>query len=229
MNLKDIREELIKLEDKNYKEFNKKLCPDTQKPMLGVRVPELRRLARTILETIGIEEFLKIAGNDYFEEIILEGFIIAYSKISLEEKLNLIKKFIPKIDSWGICDTFVSTLKIKEKDLEKVWEFIISYTESENEFEVRFAVVMMLDYYIVDKYVDKVIKVLDRIKHDGYYVKMGIAWAISLVGIKFNDKAIQYLKNNNLDKFTYNKALQKLIESYRITSEQKEMFKKMKV
>ena len=91
------------------------------------------------------------------------------------------------------------------------------YFSSNKEFEIRFAVIMLLDYYINEKYVNQVIEILDKVKHDGYYVKMGVAWCLAEIGIKFNDKLLAYLNGeNNLDKFTFNKTLQKMIESYRI-------------
>lgn len=225
-----IKEELLKLEDKSYKEFNQKLCPDTKKKMLGIRIPQLRNLAKEIIKNYDCEEYLKNSEDTYFEEILLQGFIIGYSKKEFKEKEDLIKNFIPKMDSWAITDTFVPTLKIKKKDLEIVWQFILPYTKSKKEFEIRFAVIMMLDYYIIDDYVDKVIKILDKINHDGYYVKMGVAWCLAEIGIKYNEKLMNYMsRENSLDKFTYNKTLQKMIESRRITDEQKDILRKMKL
>lgn len=225
----EIKEKLLKLEDEKYKEFNKKLCPDTKRKMLGIRIPQLRALAQEIVKNYNWEEYIKNAEDIYFEEVILQGLVIAYSKKEFNEKQSMIANFIPKIDSWAISDTFVPTLKIKKKDLEIAWQFILPYIKSKKEFEIRFAVIMMLDYYIIDDYVDKVIEILDGIKHEGYYVKMGVAWCLAEIGIKFNDKLMNYLENkNNLDKFTYNKTLQKMIESKRITNEQKIILKNMK-
>lgn len=228
--MKEIIEKLVELKDEKFKEFNSGICPDTNKEMIGIRIPILRKLAKEILkENDNWEEFVKEDDAKYFEEVILQGLIIAYSKMELKEKENYIKIFVPRIDSWAITDTFVPTLKIKEKDLQEYWRFILPYTKSEKEFEVRFAVISMLDYFITDEYVDKVIKELDSIKNEKYYVKMGIAWTLAEIGIKYNDKAMKYLKGkNNLDKFTYNKTLQKMIESYRISIEQKELLRQMK-
>lgn len=234
--METIRDKLISLADQDYMKFNQKLCPDTKRPMLGIKVPTLRNLAKDILKEYDAKEILNslemttIASNTepYFEEIVLRGFIIGYAKISLKEKLEQVKNFIPRIDSWFICDTFVPTLKIKEKDKETVWDFMIPYTKSDEEFEIRFAVIMMLDYYITDEYIDRVIQTIDTVQHEGYYVKMAAAWLISVIVIKFQEKGLSYLQNNNLDKFTFNKALQKLIESYRITDGQKQIFKSMK-
>ena len=227
--MNDILKKLVNLSDIEYKKFNSKLCPDTQKEMLGIRIPILRKLAKDILkENIDWKDFL---NNDpkYFEETILQGLLIAYSKINFQEKMELVKNFVPKIDSWEICDTFVPTLKIEEKNLNEFWGFILPYTKSNKEFEVRFSIISMLDYFLNEEYVDEVIKVLDKISHDGYYVKMGIAWVVAEIGIKYNNKLMKYLKGkNNLDKFTFNKTLQKMIESYRITKEEKEILKCMK-
>ena len=227
--INQIRKELQNLVDEEYAKFNQKLCPDTKKKMLGIRIQFLRKLAQKIVKEYDWRAFLKQADDNCFEEVLLQGLVIGYAKIEIDEKLEFIKWFVPKIDSWAISDTFCPTLKIKPKDLDKVWNFIVPYLHSNQEFDVRFAVIMMLDYYLTEKYVDQVLEKLDQISHEGYYVKMAVAWTIAEIGIKFNEKAMQYLKNeNHLDKFTFNKALQKMRESYRIDKEQKEILKQMK-
>lgn len=226
--MKNIRKELLELKDEEYGKFHKKLCPDTNLEIIGIRIPKLRNLAKELAEE-DYKYYLNSIENKYFEEMLLEGLIIGYCKTDIYEKLELIKEFVPKIDSWSITDTFCPTLKIKEKDLEKVWDFIMPYLKSNKEFEVRFAIIMMLDYYITDQYLDEVIECLDKVDNEGYYAKMAVAWTLAEIGIKYYDKLIKYLKGNNkLDTFTYNKTLQKLRESYRISSEQKEELKKMK-
>ena len=198
--------------------------------MLGIRIPQLRKLAQKIIKEAPLEECIQSIDNKYFEETILQGLVIAYGKDTFENKKSKIKEFIPKIDSWAICDTFVPTLKIKDRELENAWEFILNYINSDKEFEVRFAVIMMMDYFIIDKYVDNVIGLLDNVKNNGYYAKMGIAWCLAEIGVKYNEKLLKYLNGkNNLDKFTYNKTLQKMIESYRISKEQKIILKGMKI
>ena len=220
---------MLKLQDKKYCEFNSKLCPDTQRQILGIRIPKLKEIAKKLIQEENWKEILETLDNQYFEEIIIKGFLIAYAKIPLEEKMDYIKKFVTEIDSWAITDSFVPALKIKSKDLELFWNFILPYTKSEKEFEVRFAIIGMLDYYLTDEYVDNVISILDEIKHEGYYVKMAVAWTLAEIGIKFNEKLMKYLRSeNHLDKFTYNKTLQKMIESYRINPNQKDILRKMK-
>lgn len=227
--INQIRKELNELKDEEYKKFAKKLSPDTNKEILGVRLPKLRSLAKKIIKEYDWKEFISQANDDIFEETFLQGFVIGYSKIEITEKLKYIKKFLPKIDSWSITDSFCATLKIKEKDLEEVWHFLLPYIKSDKEYEVRFAVVMMIDNYIIDEYIDEVLNIMDNINHQGYYVKMAVAWCIAEMGAKFNDKIMNYLSNkNNLDEFTYNKALQKMRESYKINEDQKEILKRMK-
>lgn len=225
----DVKAELLELADEDYKKFNEKLCPDTKKELLGIKIPQLRKLAQKIAKQDDWYDWLQTSSDKYFEETILQGLVIAYSKLKFNEKIPLIKDFVPKIDSWAISDTFVPTLKLKNDELEPAFDFIKPYFESDKEFDIRFAVIMLLDYFITDEYVDKVIKILDKINHDGYYVKMAVAWCLAEIGIKYNDTLMNYLNSkNNLDDFTYNKTLQKMIESYRITNEQKDILRKMK-
>ena len=235
--MENVKGKLISLGDEKLKKFNQKLCPDTKRKIIGIRIPVLRNFAKQLIKETNINSnqkekldiLLKNLDDEYLEEIIVQGFLIGYSKLDIEEKLIYVKEFVPKMDSWIVSDTFVPTLKIKQEDLEKVLEFIKPYFKSNQEFEVRFAVIMLLDYYITEKYVDEVIKILDNINHDGYYVKMGVAWCLAEIGIKFNDKLMLYLKGKNkLDKFTFNKTLQKMIESYRIDDKQKTTLKEMK-
>lgn len=229
MKIEIIREKLKEISEPEYAKFNKKLCPDTKKQVLGIRIPKLRVLAKEILKEEDWRNFIENADINCFEETILKGLVIAYSKIDLKEKLILVKEFIPNMDSWAITDTFCPTLKINPKDLEEVWRFILPYTKSDKEFEARFSIIMMLDYYITEEYVDKVIKAIDEIENNAYYVQMAKAWVIAEIGIKFNEKAMKYLEGENkLDKFTYNKALQKMIESYRISDETKILLRSMK-
>ena len=227
-----VREELLRLKDEEYAKFNRKLCPDTLKEIIGILIPNLKSFAKKFVKENDGKTYLDEAlkGKDkYFEEVLFQGLVIGYTKMKLEEKIEYIKLFIPKIDSWAITDTVIPTFKFKEKELVQVWKFILPYTKSEKEFEVRFAVIVMLDYFIVPQYVGKVIKTLDGIKNDAYYAEMAIAWTLAEIGIKFNDKLMTYLKgDNHLDKFTYNKTLQKMIESYRISEEQKAELRSMK-
>ncbi len=230
---KEIRKELIDLSEANIKTLTCKLSPNVDpKQVLGIRVPKIRELAKKLVKEDWdkyVREIIKLK-NPYFEEIQLAGVLIGCAKVDLDKKLDLLKDFIPLMNSWAVTDIVCPSFKLKEKDLEKVWKFILLYINSEKEFEARFSIIMMLDYFINDGYVDKVIEQLNNVKNDAYYVKMAIAWTLAEIGIKNYSKLIEYMnsKTNNLDKFTYNKTLQKMRESYRINSIQKDELKKMK-
>ena len=225
----NIKKDLSKLIDEEYQKFHSKLCPGTNN-ILGIRVPVLRNYAKELNKQYSIQNLLNNIGDEYYEEIMLKGMIIGLNKkIEWEEVEKYIKEFVPKIDNWAICDTFCAELKITNKYKEKMWNLINQYINSKHEFEVRFAIVMVLNYYINEFYLQKTFKVFNNIKIDKYYVKMAIAWAISICLIKFYNETINYLKNNcELDDWTYNKAIQKAIESYRITNERKDILRKMK-
>ena len=223
-----IKKELQDLADVKYKEFHQGLCPGTGN-IIGVRVPVLRDYAKKISKEYEINDLLGNIDNEYYEEIMLQGMLIGLEKnIGIQSILKDVEKFVPKIDNWAVCDVFCAGLKITKKHLKEVWTFLQKYLASDKEFEVRFGVVMILDYYITEDYLEKDFKIFDNIKVEKYYVQMAVAWAISICLIKFYDKTIDYLKQASIDKFTYNKALQKAIESYRTTDEQKEVLRKMK-
>lgn len=233
----NIKQQLINLADEKYREFNQKLCPDSKRKFLGIKIPVLRNFSKELLKKYnkdnsleGLNNLLNKLDDEYFEEVIVKGFVIGLYKTDLKNKLKFIKEFVPLIDSWAISDSFVPSLKIKKEDLELYYSFIKEYLDSDKEFFIRFGIISLLDYYIIDKYVDDVINILNNISHEGYYVKMGVAWCLCEIGIKYNKKFMKYMKskNNKLDKFTYNKALQKMIESYRIDDAQKDILRQMK-
>lgn len=222
-----IRDELFKLSEEKYREFSSRLIPGVDN-ILGVRLLHLRKIAKNIAKK-DWRKYLKNANDTHFEEVMLQGMVIGYVNDSnIEEILVYIKNFIPKINNWSVCDSFSSGLKITNKNKEIVWEFLKKYLSSEEEYEVRFAVVMLLNYYIDEEYIRKVLKELDKVNHNGYYVKMAVAWAVSICYVKFEDITLEYLNNNNLDDFTYNKSLQKICESLKVDKERKFLIKSMK-
>ena len=225
----NIKEDIIKLVDYRYKEFHSKLCPGINN-ILGVRVPVLRNYAKEIRKDSSLEKLLKIIYDEYYEEIMLQGMLIGLEKdISFEKLEEYIKLFVPKINNWAICDNFCAGLKITKKYKKEMYELINEYLKYNNEFAVRFAIVMILNYYIEKDYLKENFAIFDKIKLDKYYVKMAVSWSISICLIKYYEETYKYLKNNkNLDLWTYNKSIQKATESYRITDEQKQELVKIK-
>lgn len=224
--MEHIREKLFELQDKKYQEFHSKLCPNVN-DIIGVRIPNLRKLAKQIAKE-NPKEYLGKVPKEYYEERMLQGFVIGYMKADLEEKLDYLDQFVPVIDNWAVCDCCTSTYKFTNKYPKEMWRYIQKYLSSNQEFELRFAIIMLMDYYLTEEYIDQVLAIFDSIQNEGYYVKMGIAWAISMAYVKFPQKTMQLLQNNHLDNFTYNKALQKMIESYQIDKETKQILKEMK-
>lgn len=221
-----VRKKLFELQDLKYKEFHGNLCPNVD-DIIGVRVPKLRQYAKELYKSNKLDE-IKIADH-YYEELMIQGMIIGFqTKENIENVIKQIKEFVPKINSWAVCDTFCAGLKITKKYQKEMFELIKTYLKSKKEYELRFAIVMLLDYYINDEYIDGVLQILNNIKSDKYYVQMANAWAISECLVKYYEKTILFLENCTLDKFTYNKAIQKARESYRITDEQKEELREKK-
>ena len=220
----NIKQDLMALKDEKYREFQSMLCPGTSN-IIGIRMPVLRKYAKKIKEEVDINSI----PNDYYEEIMLKGMLIGMQK---ELDFEKIKNYIPLINNWAICDVFCGGLKKVKKNKDKMWDFLMKYIYSNEEFEVRFAVVIILDYYIEEEYIERVFNILKKVKHDGYYTKMAVAWAYSLCFIKFFDKTkkeFENIKKDNPDKFIFNKSIQKAIESYRISEENKNMLRKMKI
>lgn len=223
----DIKQQLIELSEPDYQKFSSRLIPVVDN-VLGVRLPLLRKLAREIV-TSDWRSYLVESDETYFEEVMLKGMVIGYLKNqSIEERLNQIQFFISKINNWSVCDSFCSGLKFTKQHREEIWRFIQPYFHSTQEYEVRFAVVMALNYYLDEAYIDTVLEKIDQVKHQGYYVQMAVAWAISICFIKQEEKTLAYLEKHSLDDFTYQKALQKIIESNQVNIKTKERIKKMK-
>ncbi len=223
-----IKTKLFNLSDQKYKEFHSGLCPGVNN-IIGVRVPILRNYAKELLKSYTIGELLKEIDEEYYEEIMLKGMLIGLSSTEdIDVILKYIREFIPKIDNWAICDVFCAGLKITKKHKNEMWKLIQDYLKSDKEFEIRFGIVMILDYYIEQEYLQRNFEIFDKIQSKDYYVQMAIAWAVSICLIKYYDETMRYLKICKLDNFTFNKSLQKAIESYRIDSKQKQILRKMK-
>lgn len=221
-----IRQDLFAMQDLKYKEFHGSLCPDMDN-IIGVRIPKLREYAKELYKCNNLKD-IKIEDK-YYEELVIQGMLIGFqTKEPIEEIIKQVEEFIPKINSWAVCDTFCAGLKITKKYQTEMFKVIKEYLKSTQEYQVRFAIVMLLNYYINDQYIDQVLQILDNVKLDKYYVQMANAWAISICLIKYYNKTLDFLNTTKIDDFTYNKGIQKAIESYRITNEQKEYLRTLK-
>lgn len=226
MREKTIREQIMSSIDEDYQKFAAALIPNINN-VLGVRLPELRKLAKKLAKG-DWRSYLQQAESEYFEEIMLQGMVIGYVKTDIEEILRYVTDFVPKIDNWSVCDSFCTGLKFTKTSRKQVWDFLQPYLSSYKEYDIRFGVVMLLGFYIDDEYIGRVLPLLDNVEREGYYVKMAVAWAISVCYVKLPGPTMNYLENNSLDDFTFNKALQKITESYRVDQSAKKMIRSMK-
>lgn len=218
----NIREELFKLKDEKYKNFSSKLTK-TKYPMIGVRIPSIKKLAKEIKK----QDYFNNVKNPFFEEVMLEGLLI--SKLNnIEEVINKLRIFVNKIDDWSICDSVCASLKIVNKYKEDMWKFITSFKDSSEEFEVRFMLIMMLDYYLEEKYINRIFDIIDNLKCNKYYVKMAVAWLLATCFVKCEKETLLYIEDCKIDDFTFNKMISKCNDSFRISYELKQYLKKRK-
>lgn len=222
----EIKQELQNKAEEKFKNFSSALLPNVNN-VLGIRIPELRLIAKRLVQENSWQEYLQ-ETPEFMEEALIQGFIIGLAKIDNKTRFELIKSFIPKITNWEICDTFCSSLKFTKKNKPEVWNFLQKYTNSEKEFEIRFALVMMLGYFIKKEYLNEIFKILNDFSHEKYYAKMGAAWLISICFIKYPRETEEFLKTTKIDNETFNKAIQKISDSYRVEKSKKQYLKTLK-
>ena len=221
-----IRQELEKIAEENYRIFAAKLIPDIDN-LLGVRLPKLRKIAKKIIQT-DYEYYLAMDNPLYFEEVMLQGMIIGKINLPWTKRSYYVKQFISKINNWSVCDSFCCGLKFEVSEKELVWQFLQPYFASEAPYNIRFAVVMLLFHFVDNEYAQKAFMLFNQIKNDDYYVKMAVAWAISIYFRQLPTLTMPYLQKNQLDDWTYNKALQKITESLKVDCNTKNIIRSMK-
>lgn len=222
---KNYEKYLISLQDLEYKKFHSGLTK-TKYEIIGIRVPQMRKIASEIYKG-NLTEYLKTTDNNYYEEIFIRGIVISKIK-DIDLLIEEFNKFISKIDNWAICDSFCNSLKILAKYKEKFWNIILKILKSDDEFIVRTAIILILNYYIDEKYLDDIFNIFDNLNTDKYYINMAMAWTICEMYIKYKDRTLKYLENNKLNSFVQNKTISKIRESYRVTKEEKEYLNKFK-
>ncbi len=222
----EVRNELVNLSDESFKNFATSLIPGCEN-LIGVRIPKIRKIAKKIVKENPID-FLNNSNDIYFEETMLKALIIGNMNDDIDTILEQVALFIPKITNWSLCDSFCNELKIVRNNKEIVWDFLQTYHQSNKAYEIRYAVVMFLFHYVEEQYLSDILLICDKINHEDYYVKMAVAWCLQVCFVKFPNETMDYLKNNNLDDETHNKALQKIRESLKIDKDTKESIKLLK-
>lgn len=216
---------LYTLQDKKYLEFHSKLVANSN--IIGIRTPILKNIAKEIAIN-NYNSFIKNNTHSTYEETILHGLVIGYLKAPFKEILDYLDIFIPFNDNWAVNDIVCANLKVFKKNQNEGFKYINKLIKSKNEWNIRFGLVLLLDHYINDNYIDKIFDIIDNIKSDEYYVKMANAWLLSICYIKYPDKSYKYMLSSKLDDFTFNKAISKICDSYRIAKNIKENLKKLK-
>lgn len=223
--MNNIKEELIKNQDLKYKAFNDRII-NTNYETIGVRMDVLKRIAKEAKKE-NKEYLINDLSNDYYEYVLLKGLVIANSK-DIKACLEKLDTYLDLIDSWAICDTVVAACKVLKKDLLSTLLFIDKNIHSKSPFRVRFSFVVLLNYFIKKEYLDLIYNYCDNDKNNDYYVMMAKAWLISICYVKYPKETLSYLKISKIDNTTYNKAISKICDSYKVNKEDKINLKKMK-
>ena len=227
--LQDLMRQLETLAQGNetYAAFNKRIV-NTKMPVIGVRVPDLRRLARELAPDMSAADISKLltVQNKSFDYVLLCGLLITYARLDDQAAIDLTKQYLPRVDSWAHIDVFIE--KKRRFAGEIWWSFALECLQSEAEFTVRYGIVSLMTNFLDEVHIDQVFAALRGIKHDGYYVKMGLAWLYATAAVHFFELTLAELENGHIDAWTRNKAYQKMRESRRFTPEEQNVILKNK-
>lgn len=212
-------EYLKSLADEKYKKFNNSLVPEACNS-IGVRVPILRKIAKDIFKG-DYTSFLACKMGKYREEIMIEGFVAGMIKCDHPELLGYIKKYVSKIENWETCD--ISSFRQIKNHLDEFLGDIEYFIYSDNPWAVRYGFKCLLDFYLTDEYIDRVLEYVNSVNSDFYYIQMVQAWLVATAAAKCRDKTMKFLASNNLNATTQNMAVRKMRESFRISKEDKEL------
>ena len=225
----DILDRLTDLAQGNetYAAFNKRIV-NTNMPVVGVRVPDLRRLARELAPDMSAADISKLltARNESFDYVLLCGLLITHAQLDDQTTIDLAKQYLPCVDSWAHIDTFVEK---KRRFAGKVWwDFALECLQSEAEFTVRYGVISLMTNFLDESHINQVFAALRNVRHDGYYVKMALAWLYATAAVHFFELTLAELENEHIDVWTRNKAYQKMRESRRFTPEKQRIIRQQK-
>lgn len=222
----DIRKELKKLQDKGYREMQVTIIPTVDaESIIGVRTPALRQLAKEISKREDISEFLSDLPHKFFEENQLHAFILSGMK-DAESCIRLVDEFLPYVDNWATCDQMSPKFFKKHKQL--LLKYVDQWIKSDHTYVKRFAIGMLMEHFLDEDFKTSYLTKVSKIRSEEYYVNMMIAWYFATALAKQYEDTLPFIEKQKLDKWTHNKSIQKAVESYRITPEQKEYLKTLK-
>ena len=222
----EIRKELFSMQDKEYGMFQGKLIKTVEpKFIIGVRTPQLRKFAKELAKEENIGLFLEELPHAYFEENQLHAFILSLEK-NFEECISKTEEFLPFIDNWATCDQF--SPKAFKNHTDELLPYVERWIMSGKTYTVRFAIGMLMRFYLDEKFKVEYADKVANVRLDEYYVKMMVAWYFATALAKQYEMILPFIEGRSLPAWTHNKAIQKAIESYRITSEQKSHLRTLK-
>ena len=225
--IREVEEQLFEMQDLKYRDFHAGLMPNIDKNrIIGVRTPQLRKFAKEYGKTENAKTFLTVLPHQYYEENNLHGLLIEQIK-KYDSALDELERFLPYIDNWATCDMLA--MKVVKKHLDLFIKKIYQWLESKHTYTIRFAIGMLMRYYLEDTFKIGYARKVAEIRSEEYYVNMMRAWYFATALAKQYEQVIPFLEERQLDVWTHNKTIQKCVESYRITPEQKEYLKTLKI
>lgn len=225
--ISSLHEKLFELQDTEYRDFHAKLIPGVPKEkIIGIRIPILRKFAKEYVKTADAQEFIKILPHEYYEENNLHMFIIAAIR-DYDSCVAETERFLPFVDNWATCD--MSLPKSFSKNKKDILKHAKIWIDSGETYTVRYGIGVLMTLFLDDDFDPEYLKTVASVRSGEYYVNMMIAWYFATALAKQWDETIPFIENNRLEKWTHNKTIQKAIESYRITPEQKIYLKNLKI
>ena len=222
----DIREELFALQDASYGDFQAKLTPGIPRELfIGVRVPEVRKLAKRLAKAPEAAELLNGLPHEYYDENMLHGLLVSEIK-DYDACIAAVDEFLPYVDNWAVCD--IMSPKVFKKNKPALLEKIKEWSASEKTYTCRFGIEMLMSHFLDADFKAEYLDIPCRVHSDEYYVQMMCAWFFATALAKQWDETVKYLEDNRLDVWVHNKTIQKARESFRITPEQKEYLTTLK-
>ena len=224
MDITEIKQRIHALRDEKYAAFAGKLLPGMPDGyIVGVRTPALRSLAKEIVREGGAESFLSSLPHDCFEENLLHAFLLAQKRMTFEESIRAVERFLPFVDNWAVCDQFV--MKIFAKHADALYPYLLKWMQSDHLYTRRFGIVNSMRYFLDDKFRPSMLDDVASAVTGDYYVRMAVAWYLATALAKQWDAAFKYVFSGKLDGTVLRMTIRKACESYRVSAEQKELLK----
>ncbi len=223
----DLYKKLKSCQDLKYRDMQIKIIPSVDpETIIGVRTPELKSMAKEIYKSGDYKDFLKELPHEYFEENQLHSFIISGIK-DLNECMEEVETFLPHIDNWATCDQL--SPKVFKKNRKELLKHIKKWIKSRKTYTVRFGVGMLMEHFLDEDFAPEYPEMVSKLRSEEYYINMMIAWYFATAMAKQYEQVIPYIEEKRLDTWTHNKAIQKCVESNRITDEKKAYLKTLKI